>query len=212
MITIPTSELTGLLADVAPFADPDDDIPQTHCVRLEWDGDRLHALATDRHCLGWATWHPDDDLGPGEEAQDDLFTEWGGADDPWAITLPLPDAAEHIKVFKLPAKEGRTPLTVDFDPDKRRLTVRRSRDTGHSAITIATDDPVDVEVPDLRKLLADAQRYLAPKQVAYTARLLAGFAKVRPHGPMVLRFTEGLTHVKIGERFTGAIMPVKVED
>lgn len=210
MITIPTGDLTGLLSDALPFAADDKEAPpEINCVRLEWDGTQLHALATDRYRIAWATWEPGD-LAPGEDAQDDLFTEWGGADDPWAISLPLADAAEHIKVFKLPAKEARTPLTLDYDLAGPRLTVRRSRDTGYSAITIATDD-LGTAFPGVRHLLARAQTHTAVKDIAYTAKYLADFAKVRVRGPLILTFTEGLTHVAIGDRFVGAILPVRLD-
>ena len=38
MITIPTSDFTGILADVIPFATNDDELPDTSAVRLEWSG------------------------------------------------------------------------------------------------------------------------------------------------------------------------------
>ena len=211
MITIPTADLTGLLGDVTPFAGTDDQVPQLHCVRLEWDGETLHALTTDRYRIGWSRWAPGDAT-PGEEVQDDLFTEWGSGDDPWTATIDLPDAVELAKVFKLPTKEGRTPLTVDYEADRARLTVKRSRDTGYSAITITVEDLAPgVQTPDVRKLLANANGATPVGLVAYTPKYLADFAKVRPHGPLELTFTgaETATHVRIGERFTGAIMPVR---
>lgn len=208
MITIPTRDLTGILGDVVPFACPSDEFPSIHCVRLEWDGNLLHALATDRYRVGISTWQPGEVL-PDEEVQDDLFTNWGSGDEPWASRIALPDAVELVKVFKLPPKQGWTPVTVDYEADRYRLTVKRSRDTGHSAITIAVqDDSLDNPFPNVRALLADATKFRAPKEITYSAKYLADFAKVRPAGPLELRFTERLTHVKIGGRFVGAIMPL----
>jgi hypothetical protein len=133
MITIPTGDLTGVLADVIPFAFPKDDFPLLNVVRLEWDGQQLHALTTDRYRIGWSTWEPGD-VGKDEEVQDDLFSEWGSADDPWRCTLVLADAVEIAKVFKLGHKESQVPLTVDYEVDRRRLTVKRAKGLTHVSI------------------------------------------------------------------------------
>lgn len=205
MITIPTGDLTGVLSDVIPFAFPKDDFPLLNVVRLEWDGQQLHALTTDRYRVGWSTWEPGD-VGKDEEVQDDLFSEWGSADDPWHCTLALAAAAEIAKVFKLGHKESQVPLTVDYETDRRRLIVKRSKDTGHSAITISAEDTF-LEFPDLRTMLANADKLSARREVEYAAAFLADFAKVRPRGPVSMRHTKTLTHVSIGDRFVGAIMP-----
>jgi hypothetical protein len=208
MITIPTADLVGILSDVVPFAWADEEIPDINCVRIEWDGYKLHALATDRYRLGWSTWEPGD-VAVGEEVQDDLFTDWGSGDDPWAISIALDEAKELIKVFKLPPKEGHTPITVDYDATRWTAKVVRSRDTGHSAITVVVPD-TRATFPDLPALLAKNDALAATTGANYTAKYMADFAKVRPLGPLALRFSEGLTHVSIGERFVGAIMPVKI--
>ena len=210
MITIPTGELTGVLADCVPFVFPDEDIPDINCVRVAWDGHMLHALATDRYRIAWSQWHPDDDT-PGEEIQDDLFTQWGGADDAWRTTVALADAKQLVSVFKLGPKEARCPLTVDYDAANDRLKVSRSRDTGHSAITVVAQGS-GAEFPDLPAMLAKHDGATATRTVAYTAKFMADFAKVRPRAPMELTFTDALTHVAIGKRFSGAIMPVRLAD
>lgn len=206
MITIPTGDLTGILGDVIPFASSDKDDPILNAVRVEWDGRMAHALATDRYRVAISTWNPHDL--PERDTQDDLFTEWGGADDPWAVVVPLDDAKDVVAAYKLGAKEMGVPLTVDVHD--YRLKVARSRDTGHSAITMAVEVPM-IEWPDVRKLLADNSTVQPFAQLAYTPKLLADFAKVRPRGPMELTFCgeKGFTLVQIGERFSGAIMPVR---
>lgn len=206
MITIPTGDLVGILADVVPFAWPDDDLPTINAVRLEWDGERLHAMATDRYRLGWSTWEPGD-ADPDEEVQDDLFTAWGGGDDPWRVTLRRVDATELTKVFKLPAKARQVPVTVDHDRTGHRLIVKRSADTGHTAHTMTAEDMFTDDYPDIRKVLADADKPTSIRHTAFNAKWLADFAKVRPRGPLDMRFTKTLVQVSIGERFRGAIMP-----
>jgi hypothetical protein len=209
MITIPTGDLTGILADVIPFAFTEEDIADINCVRLEWDGTSLHAHATDRYRAAISSWEPGD-TDDSEGVQDDLFTDWGSGDDPWSMTIALDEAKELVKVFKLGPKEHHTPLTVDYDAGRWHAKVVRSRDTGHSAITVVTPD-MRSEFPDLRALFAKNDVLEAVKGLSYTAKMMADFAKVRPRGPMELRFTGemGITHVSIGERFVGAIQPVR---
>lgn len=209
MITVPTGELVGLLADTIPFACPDPELPGVNSVRLEWDRHMLHALSTDRIRIGIASWHPDDE--PEGEVQDDLFTKFGGADEPWAVLIPLEDAKHIVKVFKLGPKEQRTPLTVDAH--NASVTVKRSRDTGYPEMTVRVEGRLD-EFPDLRAVLADADTVQPVTGLAYGAKFLADFAKVRPRSPLELTFTGATspTLVQVGQRFTGAIMPTRVGD
>lgn len=209
MITIPTGDFTGILADVIPLASVDNEQPTINSVHLEWDGRMLHALATDRYRIGIASWHPDDE--PEVQSQDDLFTKCGGGDDPWSVTVSLDDAKHLVKTFKLGIKQSRTPITVELlDLD---MKVIRSRVTGHSAIT-ATVDGISEPYPDLRQLLSECDAITPTAGLAYGARSIADFAKVRARGPLELDFTgsTGLTHVRIGERFIGAIMPTRLGD
>lgn len=208
MLTIPTADLVGLLTDTTPFAHPEADLPGINSVHLHWDGEMLHAMATDRFRIAISTWHPDDE--PDEEVtQDDLFTTYGGADEPWKATVALDDATHLAKTFKLGAKQGRTPLTVDLIGGN--VKVARSRNTGHSDIAV-TVDGVGEPFPDLREVLADASTIKPIKAVAYSARYLADFNKVRPRGPLEFDFTGSnrLSLVRIGKRFVGAIMPTQV--
>jgi DNA polymerase III sliding clamp (beta) subunit (PCNA family) len=206
MILVPTGELTGVLGDVIPFACPDDDLPTLNCVRIEWDGAMLHTLATDRFRIAWSMWHPDDQ--PDLDSQDDLFTTWGGADDPWQATICLDDAKELVKVFKLPSKEQRVPLALDLD--RQQVTVRRDRDTGYTALRLDIPDQ-QAEFPDVRTLLSDSDRIEPVTGLMFNAKYLADFSKVRPRSPLQMSFTgsTGIAHVSIGKRFTGAIMPVR---
>jgi hypothetical protein len=208
-VMIPTGDLVGVLSDVLPFASTDAEIPSINCVRVEWDGDMFHALTTDMIRLAWASWHPDDE--PDGDAQDDLFTQWGASDDPWSIVLPFTDARDLAKTFKLGAKEQRVPLSLDCDG--AQLKVVRHRDTGHSAITMAVQGQSEMP-PDVRKVLSENDAVEAIRGLAFGAKFLADFAKVRARGPLELTFT-GVTKpalVRVGSRFTGAIMPTRVGD
>lgn len=212
MLTIPTAELVGAIGDVAPMAWPDTEIPALNVVRVEWDGTVLHTLATDRYRLGWSRWNPDDIPDDGQPVQDDLMTDWGSGDEPWAVSLPLADALHLVKVFGLPAKEGRVPLEVDVTAG--RLTVRRRAGVSvHPAYTAVAATLVPANWPDVHDLLGRASELGKVQTVLFNAKWLADFAQVRPHGPLELSFTgeSGLCHVAIGTRFTGAIMPQRPE-
>lgn len=209
MITIPTAELVGLLSDTIPFAHPDKNEDVLRSVRIDWDGRMLHATATDRARIGWARWHPDD--APDVDYQDDLFVDLGGHDTPWTAVIGLDDAKDAVKMFKLPAKEGHAPLTVDLQ--RGQLRVSRSRDTGHSAITHVMRDATIGDYPDSRTAFDDLPGLDFVDRLAFTAAYLADFAKVRPRGPLAMRFAgpDRLVHVQIGERFSGLIMPVRTQ-
>lgn len=209
MITIPTGDFVGILSDVIPMADSSKDATLTRSVRLEWDGDELHAFATDRFHLGWGSWGPDDE--PAEDHQPDMMTEWGGGDEPWGITVRLDDAVHLVTVFKLKGKGVYyVPLTLDHLGGSVR--VQRSHDTGHTALSETVKGyGFSFTFPDLRALLAKNDVVESTPGLTFNAKRLAHFAKVRPRGPMVMRFTgpDGLVHISIGDRFVGAIMPVR---
>lgn len=206
-ITIPTGELTGLLADVIPFALDDDELPDLCCVRLEWDGEVLHAFAHDLGRVAWSQWSPDD---PPDFDQDPLGVAWGGADGPWWLTLQLHDAQEVVDTFKLSRKQRSTPLTIDVI--EGRLKVDRSRETSRSALTGVWPD-AEVDFADLRAMLARWDRIKPVRSIAFPVDALADFRHVRPRGPVRFTFTgaESPALVEIGKRFVGAVTPSRTE-
>lgn len=209
-LTITTADFTGLLGDVIPFARTDGPVEVLKTVNLAWDGEQLHAQATDHFRIAWSSWHPDDD--PDEDAQGDIFYDLGSGDDPWSVLVPIEDAVHLVKTYKLPVKEAVVaPLTLDVAAG--RLTVKRDRESGHPAIT--TDiGGLPAEFPDVRGILAKHDGLARVDTIAFTAKMLADFAKVRPRGPFELRFTGDRSPalVTIGERFVGAIQPVRTKN
>lgn len=203
-IMIPTGDLTGILADCLPFASTDRDDEVRHAIRIEWDGTMLHAFSTDGVRAAWSAWTADDEHQTSH--QEDLFTKWGGGDLPWSLTLAPADAKDLVTIFKLSGKEYYTPLVIE--ETNGTLKVVRRRDSGHPALTAAMPDQF-VSFPDIRKLLADNSVGDRVPSIAFSARQLADFAKVRPRGPLELTFTgqHKPVLVAIGSRFQGAIMP-----
>lgn len=202
MITIPTAEFVGLITDVAAFALDNDDLPDYRIIRLSWDGQRLHAAATDTLRTARSTWDPDDDEG----GQDSMFDVLGGADEPWALLVDLRDAKELAKIYKLPAKEGRTPLTLTYDNGV--LVVDRSRDTGHQAIRTRAEGQA-VNFPDLRSVLDVPVLPQAVEELTFTGSHLAALGQVRQRGPLTLTFQgpRQVTVARVGSRFVAVLPP-----
>lgn len=212
MIMIPSAELTGLLGDVVHLAHPDGkvSIPWLSCVHLSWDGEMVHTMATDRYKLGWSSWHPDDL--PDGDVQDDIITTWGGDDEPWQIVIPLADARHLIKAYKVPKKLQRVPIGITVGDGL--IEVLRSRDSGRSAVRVVIKGTTSEEMPDIPKLLSEHDTSQATRTARYDADGLAAFARVRSSSALEMTFDgkNGLTKIAIGDRFVGAIVPVRRRD
>lgn len=203
-ITLPTVELLGLIGDVAGFAFPKPEFADANAVRIAWTGDLLRMEATDTIRAARSDWHPDDEP-TSKVGQSTLFRSFGGADDPWSLIAALGDVQEIAKIYKLPGKEGGCPLTLDYDDGN--LRIRRSRDTGHSAVTTILEGRM-LDWPGVTTL----DRPVLPEPaiaISYPPAHLAAFADVRQRGTMTLTLAgpDRDTRVTIGERFTATIRP-----
>lgn len=207
-ITIPTGELVGLLSDAIPFAFPDDDLPHVNVVRVEWDGGMLHAEATDTLHAARSSWHPDDNP-DGDDGQGSLHNPFGGADEPWALLVAYDDAREVVKDYRLPTKEAQVPLLLEYDSGS--LTIRRTRDTGHTAKRIVLEGRM-VEFPPIGRVL-DADFPIVPAgEVQYSGAVVARVGQVRQRGLMRMTFGGRSTRVTIGERFLAHLTPDRTGD
>lgn len=212
-IHLPTRDLVGILSDVIPFASADKDDTMRRSVRFEWDGETLSAQATDGHHFAISTWHPDDDV---PEEADDLPTtfidERGNNDSPWSCVITLDDAKTLVKDYRLPPKQGLTPLNVGGN--MHSLAVSRNGAAGPPAKTtrieaLHADD--QVAYPNLAKLLSE--HVPSPTMVvAFNIERLAHFGKVRQVGPMVVTLAgaDGTAVVTIGARFVGGISTSRI--
>ncbi|MCX5066609.1 hypothetical protein OOJ91_12045 [Micromonospora lupini] len=209
---IPTGELTGLLDDVMGFACPDPELPRIHAVRLDFDGEALHASATDDMHAGMSTWHPGDL--PESATQEGLFSRVGGRDDPWSIVIALSDAADLAKKVKLKEKDRWVPLGLDFIQgvtDEHRLRVARNTDCGYPGLAVTVLDR-DVDMPNVRRGLDINVIPFPVAEMEFNPLLLAHFGAVRMRGDsMRLVYTGPDTPaiVTIGDRFIGGIKPVR---
>lgn len=214
MITLRTGDLLGLCGDVKEFACPDENIPRLHCVQLEWDGTELHATATDEELAGISSWSPDDAPEGDDSKQDGLWPNLGGADDPWTIVLDLPTIEEVLRAFKLPAKQSHIPVNLDYirNGTDGRLRITRHVDMGAKVGLAVTANGIVVDFPDVRGVLDHAPRPRAVTELEFNGERLGRFGAVRQRGgALKLTFAgdDGLTLVRIGDRFRGAIQPVR---
>jgi hypothetical protein len=208
MLTIPTGDLTGVLADAVLFAFPEDDLEHVNCVRVAWDGEMLHVEATDTLHAARSSWHPDD-CGNGDQ-QGTLHNPYGGDDEPWALIVALPDAKEVVKDYKLPAKESGVPLTLVYDDGA--LTIRRSRDSGHLAKKIVLEGRM-VEFPPVGKLLDEPVDPMPIPEITYSGVAWARIGQVRQRGALTrMVFGATRTSVTIGERFVAVLAPDRSGD
>jgi hypothetical protein len=209
MIQVPHVELTGMLADAALFACEDKDLTTYYGVRLSWDGSRINAQATDLTAAAWVQWDPTDS--PDTDQQETLDTNWGGADDPWALTIPMADVKAIISGFKRPASRGWTPLHLDFDG--RYLKLSRTRGPGSTAMSMETEAILD-GMSDLRDHFEKLAESRETREIALSARYLGKLGAVRMRGPVSFAFygAERSPLITVGDRFSAAIQPVRPGD
>ncbi len=209
MLTISTIDLLGCIADALPFIPADKDDTTLRCVQLRWDGERLHVSATDHYRVAISSWDPDDT--PDEDVQYEIGTTLGeDGDGTWEFLLTADDAAHLLKTAKPSKGHEYAPLFVTFDGPL--LKVRRDREAQVPGFTL-TYEGLSHEYPDLRGYVVEAAGKAEPvKEISWNAVYMADFGRVRQRGGAA-RWTfsgdRSPAVVEIGERFIGALMPVR---
>lgn len=214
VITIPTSELTGCITDaLCVFTTPPKNNPLSG-VAIEWDGESLHFTAYDIYSGATVEWTP----GNGDEQREgeddaELDVDWGGTDDPWRVFVAYDDAKEIIKLFRLPAKLWRTPVTLKVNAIGTKLTVERDDSRrGERLLLVPTDNNQLRNVPPVREWADKTATNPADiSAVAFSPARLGAFGVVRAHGNAVLRFG-GEGHpvgIRIGSRFAGFLFEAR---
>jgi hypothetical protein len=217
VITIPTSELLGLLTDVLAFSPVVKDDPRRG-VLFEWDGENLHASAYDVLSAGRSTWMPvDGQEGEVHRTGNDAVPEdfrWGSDEPAWKAFVGFDDAKDIIKAFKVASKLWWIPLSVKISPTGGRLTIERSGEFGKPAalITVAIDAETTARFPDVCAMWGALQHAEAQDpigSIAFSPYRLAAFGTVRAHGVLDLEFAgeDGAVSASMGGRFVGFIYP-----
>jgi hypothetical protein len=215
MLTIPTSELIGLLTDVLGFTPVIKDDPRRG-VLIEWDGEALHASAYDVLSAGRSSWTPGEGL---ESTLTDtdapVSTEtFGGEDSAWKAFVTFDDVKAITTTFKVASKLWWIPLSVKISPVGRELTVERSGEFGKPAalVTVRVDRDVTYKFPDVHRawrVLQNAEAENPIGSVSFSPYRLAAFGTVRSHGVLDLEFAgeQGAVSASMGSRFCGFIFP-----
>jgi hypothetical protein len=184
-ITVPSEDLVAALTAVLPHAGVDDTLPILTCVHFETRDGGLALATTDRYTLG--TYRLD------AEITDEL----DGAN------LVGRDAKDLLAFAK---KAKRIPLTLVFDG--RELTVTDFERK-------ATYTLYDGEFPKVWAVLPerDADRTVVGINPVNFARLAKATDPKRPeHVRIEIGSPVKVMRVEVGERFVGAIMPVRLPD
>jgi hypothetical protein len=214
VITIPTTELIGGISDVLPIIlDPKSDLAG---LVVEWDGESLHFTAYDVFAAATVAWTP----GEGAERDDQIQTEssdsgyepeWGGDDAPWRTWIWLDSAKEILKLFKLPAKLWRFPVTLKCSPTGDRLILERTDSPrGDRLLTVPADpDKARREIPDVRAIALGLKNTDASVCQSYFHSRLGAFGTARAHGTLTMFFgsENEPTAIMMGSRYRGFIYP-----
>lgn len=180
-------ELTAALKAITLFASTDATIPVLCHVALVADGTTLTLKATDRYVAGRYT------------------IDYAG--EPFAVSVHRTDVATILALLK-PWSGARSDATATLTMEGVRLTVATYDTSGN----VATGDIADL--PKIDSLFPSEDGASLPDgTIAFNPAYLAKFAKVADkHEPMRLYMKGAMKPalVKIGEHFTGLIMPMHI--
>lgn len=223
-ITIPTSELVGLISDALVFAPVDKD-SSLFGIQVAWDGEHLTAAGYDTLSGAYVRWSFEND----DDSDDPDVPPWGPDEDEprsWSAFLAFPDAKEIVKTFRLARKFLRTPVYLDMrlgplitpeDDDRGaapRLYVSRHRHPWCTAHTMTIQTLADVKFPDIREIcrvaLEGAPDGMPNSVMVFNAARLAQFGMVRQDGNAAIKYlgdTDRPTVINVGSRVEGFVFP-----
>lgn len=227
-ITIPTRELITIISDALVFAPADKDA-ELYGIQLRRDGSALRAAGYDVLSGAESSWYWE------QETDSEDAPVWGPDDEPgepdeWSVFLPLPDAKEIVKTYKLAPKFGATPVHLDFsqpmvaddgESTAPRLYLTRQRHpwcTAHSLILQTVPDVKFLSIGAIIDAASDAM--VGSTAVAddadpgsltmsFNPARLAQFGRIFPHGVALVRYLgrEQPTIVHVGGRVRGFVFP-----
>ena len=216
MIELPTVEFVGALNDVIPFASTEKDDPAYSVVRLEWDGENLYTLASNRHQhvryeIDSRQWQNEPDMAP------------------YSVRIPLTDAKMLASAFKLPTKHSYASVGIvvklsNFDANIYQATFLREGTSDYSRLALnvyglgpARGLEEDLKEVDIHAEISGWAGAVASQEVTvWSPKSLANFGKVDRHGPMALEFLTGKdgspVRVTSGPRFAGIAYQTRVSN
>lgn len=209
MITIPTTELIGCIADMLPHIT--DDKGATAGLVIEWTGGALNFAVFDTYSGAEVTWVPGEGAeGTYETGEGEEDIDWGGDDDSWRVFIWLADAKEIVKLFKLPAKLWRFPVKLKVNLSRTKLTVERDDMTrGERLLVVSTYNDVLRHIPSIPQVATMQSETTMRRGIEISAARLGAFGLARPHGPMHISWGQGgePVRVTVGSRIEGFVYP-----
>jgi hypothetical protein len=216
MIELPTVEFVGALNDVIPFASTEKDDPAYNVIRLEWDGETMYTLASNRHQhiryeIDSRMWQNEPDMAP------------------YSVRIALADAKMLASAFKLPTKHSYASVGIavnTFSPSENLYRVTFSRDGSPDYSRLALNvfgrgKPLgldeDLKEVDIHSELAGWAGAVAEQEhTAWSPKSLANFGKVERHGAILMEFMTtkdgGAVRVSSGPRFQGIAYQTRTEN
>lgn len=218
MITLPTTELIGGIQDMLPIVL--DDKSDLAGLAIEWDGEALHFTAYDVFAAATVAWFPGEGAeGDVEENDEDLVDQedWGGDDSPWRTWIYLDAAKEIVKLFKLPAKLWRTPVTLKCTPGGDLLIERVDSPRGNRELRVPGDPDKarrDIPTPDAIRNPLGIGISGFPESVDFFHARLGAFGAARAHGTLTMKFgsADNPVAVAMGRRYAGFIYPTSTKN
>jgi hypothetical protein len=215
MIELPTYEFVGSLNDVLPFVSTEKDDPGYTVVRMDWTGEGLFFMASNRHQhVQYETdnrcWHNEPD------------------DEPYSVRIAHSDAKMLASAFKLPTKHSHVTVGISVSSfsvadNLYRVTFSREGSEDYSRLALnvfgrgrprGADDTPEADIP---QEIENWRGGVASQEVTgWYAKSLANFGKVERHGAIVLEFLTGKNggpvRVSSGPRFQGIAFQAKLDD
>jgi len=224
-ITIPTTELIGCIKDVLPTVlDPKAEL---FGLAIEWNQTEddtpegsLRFTAYDVRAGATVEWVP------GEGAEGEVNEEgdgdpnepnWGGDADPFRVFIRGEHCKEIVKLFTLPAKLWRFPVSLKVNLSQSKLIVERQDGPhGERFLTVPTANDLLRHIPDVRAIATaedvtpawmqgDGDGNASPFILNYSNARFAALGAVRFHGTM--RFYPNAidepTQIRMGSRYHG---------
>lgn len=209
MITIPTTELIGCLSAVLPITlDPKDN--SLAGVAIEWDGEALHFTVYDVASGATVRWIPGEGA-EGEVGDDesDDYASWGGEDSPWRVFIAHADAKEIVKLFKLPAKLWRYPVSLKVNLSSTKLIIERNdMSRGERLLTVSTDNAVLRNIPNVRERVEQvaSEMNVPSANPCFNGLRLASLGASTAYGVLSFSFLDdGMVGAQAGTRYAAFV-------
>jgi hypothetical protein len=181
--------------------------PKEQGILIAWDGEQLHFAAHDVNSGGISTWIPGEGAEGEQDDEGSADVDWGGDDSPWQVFLWAGQAKEILKLFRLPAKLWRVPVTLKCTLTGDRLIIEREDGPkGERLLTLPSDQDRARKFPDIREIASRRTEVSTGYgDVQFWPARIGAFGQVRPHGALALHFgyEKEPVMVRVGTRFVG---------